>query len=115
MEYERRLTLGSQLAVGFGTSIVLLVTASILIRRSPAIAQTGVDATGILSSMWMAYKHPELQDLFVPIAEPTTDTLRRIGMVKMQLVDETHAPISGSTDGRYHSVSSTGSVQEDVE
>ena len=112
MEYQRRFTLGFQLAVGFGASIILLVTASILIRRSPTIAQTGIGATGILPSMWIAYRHPELQDLFVQIAEPTTDALRSIGMVKMQLVDETYAPISESTDGRYHSVSSAGSVQD---
>ena len=111
MKYWRGFSLVPQLVAGFGASIILLVTAFILIRRLPGVAQAGVDGTGILPSMWMAYKRPELQDRFLEVAEPTTDNLREVGMVEIQLADERHVR---STHGVYHTVS-LGELETEVE
>src|ERR1700734_1339099 len=77
-----------QLAIGFSTSVILLITAFILIRRRPTVSEVGVDATGILPIMWMAYRRPELQNIFLQVVEPTTYNLRKMGMVDVQLTDE---------------------------
>jgi len=74
-----------QLAVGFGTSIILLTMACIMIYRLPGVRIASVDATGILSCMWIAYQRPQLQDLFFRVGEPTTENLRTMGMVEVQL------------------------------
>ena len=71
--------------------------ALVLIRRFSGIAKVGVDATGILQTMWMAYRRPQLQDRFLQVMEPTTENLRTIGMIHMQLVDEKLPLISEST------------------
>jgi hypothetical protein len=67
------------------TSIVLLIIACGLVRRFPGATKGGVDATGILSSMWIAYRCPELQDTFLQVVEPSTDNLRKMGMFEVQL------------------------------
>jgi hypothetical protein len=83
----------------------MFVVVLLLIRRLPRTDEAGIDNIGILPSMWMAYKHPQLQTLFLQVVEPTIDNLRTMGMVEMQLADETPPFISGSTNGGYHSVS----------
>jgi hypothetical protein len=55
--------------------------------------------------MWMAYTHPQLQDRFLQVVEPTTDNLRTIGMVELQLADEQLPSTSGSNQSGYHPVS----------
>lgn len=99
-----------QLAVGFGASIILLIMVYVLMRRFPGVTRSGVDATGILPSMWLAYKRPQLQSLFLQVIEPTADNLRTMGMIEVQLVDnrlpsvpelnniEELMPLSGSSD-----------------
>jgi len=91
------------LAVGFSTSVILLITAFILIRRRPTVSEVGVNPTGILSIMWMAYRHPELQNKFLQVVEPTVYNLRKMGMVEVQLTDEKPATPE-STDWGYHLV-----------
>jgi hypothetical protein len=60
--------------------------------------------------MWIAYNRPELRDLFLQVVEPTTDNLRAMGMVEMQLADEKFPSATESkTSGGYHSVSSSES------
>jgi len=85
------------LAVGCSTSVILLIVALVLIRRFSGVTKVGVDATGILQTMWMAYRRPQLQDRFLQVMEPTTDNLRTMGMVHMQLADERLPLISEST------------------
>ena len=77
-----------QLILGFVASLVLFVTTTVLIRHFPHAADAGVDLTGILPNMWMAYKHPQLQSLFLQVVEPTVDNLRAVGMVEMQLAED---------------------------
>jgi hypothetical protein len=77
-----------QLSVGFVTTFVLLITTVVLMQRFPDVAHTG-DTIGILPSMWMAYKNPQLQDQFLQVADPTVDNLRAMGMKEiLQLAEE---------------------------
>jgi hypothetical protein len=82
---DRQLILCFQLIAGIGASTLLLIVACVLIQRFPGVKNVGFDATGILPSMWIAYQHPELQELFSQVVKPTTDNLRTMGMIKMQL------------------------------
>ena len=87
-----------QLTLGFVTSLVLLGTAAVLIRRLPYFANTAFDTSGVLRDMWMAYRHPHLRSRFLQVVEPTTDNLRAIGMVQMQLA-EGWSPVPMSESG----------------
>jgi hypothetical protein len=60
--------------------------------------------------MWMAYSRPQLQNRFVQVVEPTTDNLRTMGMIEVQLADERLPSISGSNRSGYHSVSLDESI-----
>jgi hypothetical protein len=55
--------------------------------------------------MWMAYTRPQLQDLFLQVVDPTTDNLRTMGMIELQLADEQFPSTSGSNQSGYHPVS----------
>jgi hypothetical protein len=55
--------------------------------------------------MWMAYSRPQLQDRLLQVVEPTTNNLRSIGMVELQLADEQLPSTSGSNQNGYHPVS----------
>jgi hypothetical protein len=57
----------------------------------------------MLHTIWMAYKRPELRDLFLQVVEPTTDNLRTMGMVQMQLADERPPLISAVKNIEYDS------------
>jgi hypothetical protein len=81
-------------------------------QRFPDVSKAGIDATGILPSMWMAYKCPQLQNQFLQVVDPTTNNLRKIGMVEMQLVDERPPLLVGSENNGYHSVSANSSQVE---
>ena len=85
--YQTQLIFVIQLFIGFGTSIVMLVTVIFLIQRSYGDMHAGVDNTGILQTMWIAYNHPELQADFLQVVEPTTDNLRSMGMFETQLAE----------------------------
>ena len=100
---------GLELAVGCGTSIILLITVIVLIKRSFGVTLAGTDATGILPSMWIAYHRPELRELFLEVTEPTIDNLRTMGMVEMQLADEKVPSALGSniSQWEHHPVSSS--------
>jgi hypothetical protein len=71
-----------QLAVGFGTSITLLILTIVMMLRFPGDYKAGIDAIGILPSMWMAYKHPQLESQFLEVQNPTTNNLRAMGLVE---------------------------------
>lgn len=85
-----------QLAVGFGTSIILLTMACIMMYRLPGVGPANIDASGILSCMWIAYWRPQLQDLFLRVVEPTTDNLRTMGMVEVQLRMNPHLSVENT-------------------
>jgi hypothetical protein len=63
--------------------------------------------------MWIAYRRPQLQDLFLQVMEPTTEALRAMGMFEMRLVDEEFPATTGSNiSGGHPSVSSSESQAE---
>jgi len=93
------------LALGSGTSAILLVTIFVLLRRLPGGNEARVGSTGILHSMWLAYNRLQLQNQFLQVVEPTTNNLRTMGMVEVQLADEWPSSISGSNASVYCSVS----------
>jgi hypothetical protein len=76
------------------TSLVLLIIAVALIRRFPDVADAQVHIAGILPSMWIAYRRPQLRGQFLQVTEPTIDNLRAMGMVKMKLAEEEPPSIS---------------------
>lgn len=86
-----------QLAVGFGTSITLLILTIVMMLRFPGDYKAGIDAIGILPSMWMAYKRPQLESQFLEVENPTTNNLRAMGLVEIELADRQLPPISGPT------------------
>ena len=78
---------GIQLAVGFGTSVVLLAVTFTLTRSLSDTVEAGVDATSV-PIMRMAYRHPQLQNIFLQVVKPTTGNLPTMGTVKMHLAHE---------------------------
>lgn len=105
---------GLQLAVGFGTSIILLVTVIVMMKCSFSVTHTGVDATGILPSMWIAYNRPQLRERFLQVTEPTIDNLRTMGMVEMRLADERVPSSSGSRSQWEHHLVPSSEPEEAV-
>lgn len=88
MQWSDIVDLCIQLTVGFVTSLVLLFITAVLIRRFADLSPVGVDTTGMLPNMWMAYRRPRLRSLFLQVAKPQTDNLRAIGTVKTKLAEE---------------------------
>ncbi|KAF7328417.1 hypothetical protein MVEN_02557600 [Mycena venus] len=72
------------IAFGFAASICLFLLALPHLHPGSTVGmETLVDGTGILHIIWLLRKHPEVEELFPDIGEPTKQNLRAAGMVGM--------------------------------
>ncbi|KAJ7269159.1 hypothetical protein C8J57DRAFT_1324649 [Mycena rebaudengoi] len=82
---ETRLDVAAGLAVST-TLLLLSLPSSVFCLGSGA--KLSIDGTGMLQSIWLYRKHPELGTLLEQIDHPTSNRLRAAGMVRTTLVED---------------------------
>jgi len=75
------------IAVGLGTSIILLVLAIVLVGNLEGEAEA-VDSTGILQLVWLLRDRPDLLKLIGQVEKPSATELRAAGMFTVRMAGE---------------------------
>ncbi|KII84282.1 hypothetical protein PLICRDRAFT_32355 [Plicaturopsis crispa FD-325 SS-3] len=75
------------LAVGLGTSAVLLALAVLLVR-APDGYDAAINTVGVLQLLWLVNGRPSLREQVSQVDEPTIDNLRAAGMFEVRVASE---------------------------